>query len=89
MQTLLTCLSPIDYELCGDRNLVYSLLYLHHPVPLAVHRGVQYLFAEGRKREGKKEEREEGRKEGKMWVTNEDSQVQIINKIHYNDCNIS
>lgn len=85
-----------DYKLCRGRNPVYSLLYLHNPVPLAVHRRVQEIFPERKKREGKKNRRkkeskgrnQEGRKEGKMWVINECSQGQIINKVHYNEYNI-
>ena len=41
------------------RNPVYSLLYLHNPVPLAVHRRVQEIFPERKKSEGKKKQKEE------------------------------
>ena len=77
------------------RNPVYSLLYLHNPVPLAVHRRVQEIFPERKKSEGKKKTegrkkvRQGARKEGrKIWVTNECSQGQIINKVHYDEYNI-
>ena len=82
-----------DYKLGGSRNPVYSLLYLHNPVPLAYVEEFKKYFLKGRRgkekrTKGKKKIREGASKEGKTWVTNECSQGQIINKVHYDECNI-
>lgn len=53
------------------KNLVYPLLYPHHLEPLVAQRRAQQIFAERRKREGKKQAKKPGSKEGRKDVRNE------------------
>ena len=61
---LLPCLLSADYKLHRGRNPVYSLLYLHNPVPLAARRRAQEIFPERKKREGKKNRRKKESRRG-------------------------